>query len=121
MAPVAASQKAVIQDPASLRVAEAIHDAFGDLCSEQGLTRAELAAACSSVASPEEFDGRFNVLVGLHLLERARGKAHDGLLIGLLTSEPICSEVMTSRSAVGPGGPDALPSMVSGTDSRVSG
>ncbi|WP_326731898.1 hypothetical protein [Streptomyces phaeochromogenes] len=78
MAPVAASQKAVIQDPASLRIAEAIHDAFGDLSSEQGLTRAELAAACSSVAPPEEFDSRFDVFVGLHLLERARGKAHDG-------------------------------------------
>ena len=78
MAPVAASKHAVTRDRTSLRMAEAIHDAFGDLSSEQGLTRAELAAACSVVASAEEFDSRFDIFVSLRLLERVRDKANDG-------------------------------------------
>ncbi|WP_152330747.1 hypothetical protein [Streptomyces tsukubensis] len=64
----------MIQDPASLRIAEAIHDAFGDLSSEQGLTRAELAAACSSVAPPEEFDSRFDVFCGAASAEARPGQ-----------------------------------------------
>ncbi|MFG2227704.1 hypothetical protein [Streptomyces sp. NPDC048644] len=78
VAPVAASRTAVVEDSTSLRIAEAIHDAFGDLSSERGLTRSELAEACSAVASPEEFDQRFGVFVALRLLERVREKAHEG-------------------------------------------
>lgn len=78
VAPVAASVNAVTEDPLSLRLAEAIHDAFGDLAPDQGLTRSELAAACASVASGEAFDARFKVFVGLHLLERPRDKAYEG-------------------------------------------
>lgn len=78
MAPVAASANAVTEDPLSLRLAEAIHDVFGDLAPELGLTRSELATACASVASGEAFDARFKVFVGLRLLERPRGKAYEG-------------------------------------------
>ncbi|MEW2623774.1 hypothetical protein [Streptomyces sp. NPDC048106] len=78
IAPVAASRGAVVEDATSLRIAEAIHDAFGDLSSERGLTRSELEAACSAVAGPEAFEQRFGVFVALRLLERVREKAHEG-------------------------------------------
>ncbi|MFF7159750.1 hypothetical protein [Streptomyces sp. NPDC008139] len=78
VAPVASMVGAVSDDPLSLLLAEAIHDAFGDLASERGLTRSEIAAACAPVASGEAFDARFRVFAGLGMLERARGKAYEG-------------------------------------------
>ncbi|WP_232246288.1 hypothetical protein [Kitasatospora mediocidica] len=77
MAPVAATAGAVTGDPVALRIAEAIRDVFGDSGSENGLSRAEIAQACASVASTGEFDARFHVFTKLQLLEPLRRKAHD--------------------------------------------
>ncbi|MBY8820415.1 hypothetical protein CP977_00895 [Streptomyces cinereoruber] len=77
IAPVAATAGAVTNDPVALRIAEAIRDVFGDSGSENGLSRAEIAQACVSVASVEEFDARFHVFTKLQLLEPLRQKAHD--------------------------------------------
>ncbi|MER6145214.1 hypothetical protein ABT174_35210 [Streptomyces sparsogenes] len=86
VAPVASTAGAVTDDPVSLQLAEAIHDAFGDLASDRGLTRSEIAAACASVASGEAFDDRFRVFVGLGMLEQVRGKAYEGRYVFSPTS-----------------------------------
>ncbi|MEE1751161.1 hypothetical protein [Streptomyces sp. SP18CS02] len=78
MAPVAADVAAVTEDPLSLRLAEAIHDAFGDLASDRGLTRSEIAAACVPLVPEEVFNSRFKVFTGLGLLRQRRGKAYEG-------------------------------------------
>ncbi|MEV6400204.1 hypothetical protein AB0M39_36380 [Streptomyces sp. NPDC051907] len=77
VAPVAATEKAVTEDPVALRIAEAVRDVFGDFGSERGLSRAEIAQACAAAASDSEFDARFRVFVKLRLLESLRSKAHD--------------------------------------------
>ena len=87
VAPVASTVGAVSGDPVSLQLAEAIHDAFGDLASDRGLTRAEIASACAPVASGEAFDARFRVFAGLGMLERVRGKAYEGRYVFNPTSE----------------------------------
>ncbi|WP_257132925.1 hypothetical protein [Streptomyces sp. ms184] len=86
VAPVASTAGAVVDDPVSLQLAEAIHDAFGDLASDRGLARSEIAAACASVASGEAFDARFQVFVWLGMLEQVRGKAYEGRYVFSPTS-----------------------------------
>jgi len=77
VAPVAATASAVIGDQVALRIAEAVRDLFGDFGSERGLSRAEIAQGCASVASTGAFDARFPVFTKLRLLEPLRGKAHE--------------------------------------------
>lgn len=76
-APVAATAGAVTDDPAALRIAEAVRDVFGDFGSEHGLSRAEIAQACAAVASAGEFDARFRVFIKYRLLEPLHDKPHD--------------------------------------------
>lgn len=77
MAPVAADAGAISKDPATLLVAEAVHAAFGDAGSPDGLTRSELAAACAGVAPSQAFESRFELFVGLGMLQRSRDKRYD--------------------------------------------
>lgn len=58
VAPVAADAGAVSRDPTALRLAEAVYAAFGDSRSPDGLTRAELAAACAAAVPSHVFDTR---------------------------------------------------------------
>jgi len=77
VAPVAQDAGAISKDPAALLVAEAVHAAFGDACSPDGLTRSELAAACAGAVAPQVFDSRFELFVALGMLQRSRDKLYD--------------------------------------------
>ena len=77
MAPVAADAGAISKDSATLLVAEAVHAAFGDAGSPDGLTRSELAAACAGVVSAQVFESRFELFVALGMLQRSRDKRYD--------------------------------------------
>jgi hypothetical protein len=77
VAPVAADAGAISKDPATLLVAEAIYAAFGDSGSPDGLTRAQLAAACIDVVPPRIFGSHFDLFVGMGLLQRSREKRYE--------------------------------------------
>jgi hypothetical protein len=77
VAPVAADVGAISKDPATLLVAEAVYAAFGDSGSPEGLTRAELAAACADVVPPRIFESRLGLFVDMGLLQRSRDKQYE--------------------------------------------
>lgn len=77
VAPVAADAGALSKDPAALRVAEAVYAAFGDSGSPDGLTRAQLVAACADAVPPQIFEARFDLFVGMGLLQRSRDKRYE--------------------------------------------
>jgi hypothetical protein len=77
VAPVAADAGAISKDPATLLVAEAVYAAFGDSGSPDGLTRAQLAAACTDVVPPRILDSRFDLFVDMGLLQRSRDKRYE--------------------------------------------
>jgi len=60
VAPVASATDAVASDPVALRVAQAVCAAFGDSGGSNGMTRSELAAACSNAVSVDAFVSRFD-------------------------------------------------------------
>ncbi|WP_327643737.1 hypothetical protein [Micromonospora zamorensis] len=68
IAPLAADAGAVVQDRATLAVAEAVYNAFGDLDARGGLSRAQLAAAVRGVCSEAEFDSRFGLFCRMGML-----------------------------------------------------
>lgn len=68
VAPVAGDAGAVVDDPAALVVAKAVYEAFGDLDSRGGLTRAEIAAACVGVCDEAVFHSRFDLFCRLGML-----------------------------------------------------
>src|ERR1700722_13559339 len=63
VAPVARHADAVAEDPQVISVADAVFRAFGDHGGTGGMTRAELASACSGVASDAVFSARFDLFV----------------------------------------------------------
>lgn len=77
VAPVAADAGAISKDPATLRMAEAVYAAFGDSGSPDGLTRAELAVACADAVPQRIFESRFELFVGMGLLQRSRDKRYE--------------------------------------------
>ncbi|WP_434447587.1 hypothetical protein [Lentzea sp. E54] len=65
---------AVIDDPAMLRWAHAVYEAYGDLdVTGEGLTVEQLRAACQDVG-PGTFDSRISVFKQLHLLQPPQGR-----------------------------------------------
>ena len=70
VAPVAKATDAVASDPVALRVAQAVYAAFGDSGGSNGMTRSELAAACSNAVSVTAFESRFDLFVSMGLLRR---------------------------------------------------
>lgn len=77
VAPVAHEADAVAKDPLVLLVAEAVYEAFGDHGISGGLTRVELASACSKTVSVEAFESRFDLFVSMGLLRRNVDKPHQ--------------------------------------------
>lgn len=77
VAPVAKATDAVASVPIALRVAQAVCAAFGDSGGSNGMTRSELAAACSHVASAAIFESRFDLFVAMGLLRRYAEKPHQ--------------------------------------------
>jgi hypothetical protein len=75
VAPVASGPSAVTRDPLALRLAEAVHDAFGDVSIEKGLTRGEVARWCDHVASRDAFV-RFSLFVEMDMVRPVRDKGH---------------------------------------------
>ncbi len=98
VAPVAA-RAALVEDDLSLRLAEAIHAAFGEAASDKGLSRSEIAAACVHVASGAAFEARFNVFVAMDMLKGPRDKPHEARYVfnptsgaGLLVFERLAQD-----------------------------
>jgi hypothetical protein len=77
VAPVAKATDAVASDPAALRVAQAICAAFGDSGGSNGMTRNDLAAACSNTVAAAAFESRFDLFVTMGLLRRYSEKPHQ--------------------------------------------
>ena len=77
VAPVASARDAVAGDPVALRVAEAVCAAFGDSGGSRGLTRGEIAAACSGAVPRAAFERRFDLFVDMGLLRRYADKPHQ--------------------------------------------
>ena len=77
VAPVAADAGSVVDDPLSLRIANAVYQAFGDRAGGRGLGHLELVEACAELCSEAEFESRFQVFVKLRMLEPVRDKAHQ--------------------------------------------
>jgi hypothetical protein len=77
VAPVAKATDAVASDPVALRVAQAVCAAFGDSGGSNGMTRGELAAACSNAVSVAAFESRFDLFVTMGLLRRYAEKPHQ--------------------------------------------
>jgi hypothetical protein len=77
VAPVAKATDAVASDPVALRVAQAVCAAFGDSGGSNGMTRNELAAACSNTVSIAAFESRFDLFVAMGLLRRYAEKPHQ--------------------------------------------
>ena len=77
VAPVASDAGVISKDPATLLVAEAVYAAFGDSDSSDGLTRAQLAAACADVVPSRIFESRFGLFVDMGLLQRSREKRYE--------------------------------------------
>jgi hypothetical protein len=77
VAPVAHETDAVARDPLVIQVAEAVYEAFGDHGVNGGLTRGELASACSKSVPVGAFDSRFNLFVSMGLLRRNVDKPHQ--------------------------------------------
>ena len=76
VAPVARHADAVAEDPQVISVADAVFRAFGDYGGTGGMTKAELASACSAVASDPVFSTRFDLFVRMGLLRRSVDKAY---------------------------------------------
>jgi hypothetical protein len=76
VAPVARHADAVAEDPRAINVADAVFRAFGDYGGAGGMTKAELASACSGVASDSAFSARFDLFVRMGLLRRSVDKAY---------------------------------------------
>lgn len=68
VAPVAADAGAVTKDPLALEIAHAVHAAFGDLDTGDGLTRGELIAACIPRFSTDDVASRINVFIANDML-----------------------------------------------------
>lgn len=77
VAPVARATDAVASDPVALRVAQAVCAAFGDAGGANGMTRSELAAACSTTVSVASFESRFDLFVTMGLLRRYKEQPHQ--------------------------------------------
>jgi hypothetical protein len=77
VAPVARHADAVAEDLQVMKVADAVFRAFGDHGGTGGMTRAELASACSGVASDAVFSTRFDLFVRMGLLRRRVDKAYQ--------------------------------------------
>jgi hypothetical protein len=77
VAPVARHADAVAEDPQVISVADAVFRAFGDYGGTGGMTKAELASACSGVASDAAFSTRFDLFVRMGLLRRSVDKAYQ--------------------------------------------
>jgi hypothetical protein len=77
VAPVAKATDAVASDPVALRVAQAVCAAFGDSGGSNGMTRSELAAACSIEVSVAAFESRFDLFVAMGLLRRYAEQRHQ--------------------------------------------
>lgn len=77
IAPVAANAGAVTDDPDVLPVARAIYEAFGTADASGGLSRAQLAVACSSVCDESTFTSRFDLFVRMGMLLPHFDKAHQ--------------------------------------------
>jgi len=77
VAPVAKATDAVASDPVALRVARAVCAAFGDSGGSNGMTRSELAAACSNAVPVAAFESRFGLFVAMGLLRRYAEKPHQ--------------------------------------------
>lgn len=77
VAPVAHQADAVAKDPLVIQVAESVYQAFGDHGTDCGLTRSELASACSKSVPMDIFDSRFDLFVSMGLLRRNGDKPHQ--------------------------------------------
>lgn len=77
VAPVAKATDAVASDPVALRVAQAVCAAFGDSGGSSGMTRGEIAAACSNAVPVAAFESRFGLFVAMGLLRRYAEKPHQ--------------------------------------------
>lgn len=77
IAPVAANAGAVVDDPALIPVARSVYEAFGAADAADGLTRGQIADACRTVCSVEEFDSRFHLFVSLGMLQPVFDKSHQ--------------------------------------------
>jgi len=77
VAPVAKATDAVASDPVALRVAQAVCAAFGDSGGSNGMTRSELAAACSDAVPAVAFERRFDLFLAMGLLRRYAEKPHQ--------------------------------------------
>lgn len=77
VAPVAANSGAVVDDTDLLEVARAVYEAFGDRDASGGLTRAQLAAACSGVCDEVAFQSRFDLFCRLGMLQPHFDKSHQ--------------------------------------------
>jgi hypothetical protein len=77
VAPIARHADAVAEDPEVISVANAVFRAFGDYGGTGGMTKAELASACSGIASDTAFSTRFDLFVRMGLLRRSVDKAYQ--------------------------------------------
>jgi hypothetical protein len=77
VAPIAHEADAVAKDPLALQVAEAVYEAFRDHGSNGGMTRGELASACSKTVPLEVFQSRFDLFVSMGLLRKNVDKPHQ--------------------------------------------
>lgn len=78
IAPVAADAGAIVDSVDELNLANAVYQAFGDLDADGGLSRAQLAQACTDACpDPARFDSRFDLYCRLGMLKPVRDKAHQ--------------------------------------------
>jgi hypothetical protein len=77
VAPIAKATDAVASDPVALRVAQAVCAAFGDAGGSKGMTRGEIASACTKAVPIAAVESRFDLFVTMGLLRRYAEKPYQ--------------------------------------------